>query len=506
MKDFLFTIIICYKDTERYIQTTLDSLYRQTCGFRESVQVIMVNDGSEDSSKDIVELNKKYYSDNIFSVDSDGNGVAAAKNTGLKYAKGKYVNFLDSDDYLSNDALQKVLSFFDKHEEIDIVAIPMYFFDNQEGPHMLNHKFSFSRVIDINEEPESILLSSASSFIKRSSIEHSFDEKLTIGEDSLFITSMLMDKQKYGVVADVQYYYRKRVEGTSLMQNTYNNESYYTAFMDNFILRMISAYKKENVISKYLQHVIAYNIQWPLRKQDIPKGISREILDEYWEKIEIILTYLDESAIDSMEYLSFHQKNYLIRKKNSKDTFRVEDKNVLIERAGNVVDRLDKLSCQILKFDKKGTELILVGRIGSLFDYDDLKVYGEVKGKKLTTSQYIERKTKIMGTTVKEFTDFRVTVPLNLLNKDSKIYVIAECRGVKKKIKFKNDSLVNKKVNNQGISIQFKYTKEEKSIVISNFQEKKDNKNQGNQSKSALATWAKQRPLLRKMYKAIKQK
>ncbi|MCS0543154.1 glycosyltransferase family 2 protein, partial [Aeromonas veronii] len=167
---FLFTIIICYKDTEKYIQLALDSLYRQTLGFRESIQVVMVNDGSKDNSKNIVELNKRYNPENIVSVDSEGEGVAAAKNTGLKYAKGKYVNFLDSDDYLSNDALLKVKGFFNKHEEIDIVAIPMYLFDNQIGPHMLNNKFSFSRVIDVNDEPESILLSSASSFIKRSSI------------------------------------------------------------------------------------------------------------------------------------------------------------------------------------------------------------------------------------------------------------------------------------------------------------------------------------------------
>jgi glycosyltransferase involved in cell wall biosynthesis len=514
MKDFLFSIIISYKDTEKYIQTTLDSLYRQTCGFRELVQVILVNDGSKDNSKNIVELNKKYYPNNITSIDSLGNGVAAAKNTGLKYANGKYVNFLDSDDYLSDDALQKVLSYFDKNEEIDIVAIPMYFFDNQVGPHMLNKKFTYSRVIDINEEPESILLSSASSFIKRSSIEQSFDENLSFGEDSLFITSMLMYKQKYGVVADAQYYYRKRVEGTSLMQNTYNNVSYYTTFLDHFILRLISEYELKKSKSNYLQHVIAYNIQWPLRKQERPKGMSSEILEEYWGKIEKILTYLDESAIESMEYLSFHQKNYLIRMKNSKDTYRVEDNNVFIERSGQVVDRLDRLSSQILKFDKKDNDLILVGRIGSLFDYEDLKIYGEVKGKKVTSSQYIERKTKIMGTTVKEFTDFRVTIPLNLLNKDSKIYVIAECRDIKKKIKFKNDSLINKKVTYQGSSIQFKYSKDEKSILIPSFETKTVTKNQENQIKkvqksqptNALASWAKQRPLIRKVYRAIKQK
>lgn len=509
MEEYLFTIIVSYKDTEKYIQATLDSLYRQTCGFRESVQVVMVNDGSKDSSKNIVELNKKYYPDNIISIDSEGNGVAAAKNTGLKYAKGKYVNFLDSDDYLSDDVLLKVHSFFDKHEEINIVAIPIYFFDNQDGPHMLNNKFSFSRVIDINEEPESILLSSASSFIKRTSIKQSFDEELSIGEDSLFITSMIMNKQKYGVVADAQYYYRKRVEGTSLMQNTYNNVSYYTTFMDNFILRMISEYENENGISKYLQNVIAYNIQWPLRKQDSPKGFSKEILDEYCGKIENIITYLDESVIESMRYLSFHQKNYLIRqkniKKNIKDTYRIEDNNVFVERANKTIDRLDKIECQILKFYKKGTDLIIVGRIGSLFDYNDLKVYGEINEKKLPTSQYVERTTKMMGTTVKEFTDFRVSIPLNLLNKDSRIYVIAECRGVKKKIKFKNGSLINKKVKNQGTNIQFKYFKEKKSILIASFKTVANDKNQKTQLEQVLRSWAKQKPLVKKMYKALKK-
>lgn len=101
----LFSIIIPIYNVEKYLRDCLDSVLNQTFADWEAV---CVNDGSTDGSAAIAE---EFASrDNRFSVITQTNGgLSAARNTGLKAAKGEYVIFLDSDDWLEPNAL-KVLA------------------------------------------------------------------------------------------------------------------------------------------------------------------------------------------------------------------------------------------------------------------------------------------------------------------------------------------------------------------------------------------------------------
>ena len=66
-------------------------------------------------------------------------GQASARNLGLKYASGKYINFLDSDDVLMEETLLNAYEFFEEHyDEIDMVAFPMYFFGRKTGNYLIN--------------------------------------------------------------------------------------------------------------------------------------------------------------------------------------------------------------------------------------------------------------------------------------------------------------------------------------------------------------------------------
>ena len=87
---------------------------------------------------------QKQYPENIIVLSQENSGQATARNNGLKFIKGKYINFLDSDDYLSEETLENVLDFFNKHEsEIDVLAIPIKFFGRNENYHILNEKFKY---------------------------------------------------------------------------------------------------------------------------------------------------------------------------------------------------------------------------------------------------------------------------------------------------------------------------------------------------------------------------
>ena len=113
--------------------------------------MILVNDGSNDGSGKICRNFEEKYPDNIQYLEQINKGVSAARNLGARYAKGKYINFLDSDDIWCENAFGDVWDFFEKNNEaIDLVNCPQFFFEAKKGKHALSYKFEKgSRIIDI---------------------------------------------------------------------------------------------------------------------------------------------------------------------------------------------------------------------------------------------------------------------------------------------------------------------------------------------------------------------
>ena len=176
---FAFSIVMSVYNVEEFINEAVDSLITQDIGFTENVQIVFVNDGSTDRSGEICEEYQKLYPENIIVIHKANGGLSSARNEGLKYVTGRYVNFFDPDDLLSSNTLSQVYNFFSKHdEEIDMVSIPMYLFGAQTGEHILNNKFKKgTRIINLKTEYSSIQLSSASAFFtnqvaKRSEEQH----------------------------------------------------------------------------------------------------------------------------------------------------------------------------------------------------------------------------------------------------------------------------------------------------------------------------------------------
>lgn len=109
------SIVVPVYNVEKYLKECINSLLEQD--FRGQYEIICVNDGSTDSSLQVL---KEYEKSNekIVLINQKNKGLSAARNTGLKNAKGKYVMFIDSDDYLKNP---KVLSLlYDEIEKNDL--------------------------------------------------------------------------------------------------------------------------------------------------------------------------------------------------------------------------------------------------------------------------------------------------------------------------------------------------------------------------------------------------
>lgn len=118
----LLTIIVPVYNVENYVIECLDSIFNQ---WEDGIEVICINDGSTDSSLEIlnsykqkipVKIQKKF---KIFSMENSG--LSAVRNFGVKNSESKYVAFLDSDDKLNSNFIFEILSVINLNNSIDII-------------------------------------------------------------------------------------------------------------------------------------------------------------------------------------------------------------------------------------------------------------------------------------------------------------------------------------------------------------------------------------------------
>lgn len=99
-----YSFIVPVYNTEKYLKKCLNSLVNQTY---KDFEIIVVNDGSTDKSSSIISKYQKKYK-NIIVIDKENEGLSMARNRGVQKSSGKYIIFVDSDDYVSNKLLEEV--------------------------------------------------------------------------------------------------------------------------------------------------------------------------------------------------------------------------------------------------------------------------------------------------------------------------------------------------------------------------------------------------------------
>lgn len=314
----LLSVIIPVYNAEKYLAETLESVIAQDIGFQDNIEIVLINDGSTDKSEEVCLAFKSKYPENIRYIKQKNAGVSAARNKGIDVARGKYISFLDSDDKYSPDVASKVCKFFDEHyDEIDVVAIKLVFFDAKTGDHMLNYKFTKTRVIDIEKEPECVQLSGGSSFIKAESVKgrHRFDTQLKLAEDAKFLSELIIEKGAFGVVSEPSLQYRRLKSTSSALAGSLLNRSYYLKTPKHFsehLLGLTASSKMKP--SKYIQHVVMYDLQWRLNQhsQDV---LSPREEKNYKQTIYDLLRQIDDDVIMAQRWMPLERKIFVLKKK-----------------------------------------------------------------------------------------------------------------------------------------------------------------------------------------------
>lgn len=116
--DTLVTVIIPFYGVEKYIAACAESLMRQTW---EATQFIFVNDGTRDRSREVLsEVLACYPGRNTRIVDQENTGLPRARAAGMPYAAGKYIMHVDSDDWVEEDAVERLVRFAEE-KDADLV-------------------------------------------------------------------------------------------------------------------------------------------------------------------------------------------------------------------------------------------------------------------------------------------------------------------------------------------------------------------------------------------------
>ena len=318
---FKFSIITAVYNVEPYLATAINSIVHQTIGFKKNVQLILVNDGSTDRSGQICAEYRTRYPNNIIVIDKDNGGVSSARNTGLAYAKGEYINFMDADDKLSLNTLEKVYRQMKLwNHKVLFAAIPVFFFDRVHGEHRLNNKFhSGTRIINLLKDYQYPQLFINSSFIDSRLKDYiHFDERLAIAEDAKVVQQLLLKTRHIGVICGTVYWYRKRPLGSgSAMQTAATSPAWYLNYMEFFSRSILAeSHTLEYGVPKFIQYTVLYDLHWRYEIPELPADVlSQNELYQYQELFKAILQWIDDDIILAFDIIQIEHKLFMLKQK-----------------------------------------------------------------------------------------------------------------------------------------------------------------------------------------------
>ncbi|MED1205484.1 glycosyltransferase family A protein [Heyndrickxia acidicola] len=410
-----FSVIMPVFNSEPYLKEALDSIIRQTLSFKDHIELILINDGSEDDSEALCLQYKQNYPENIKYKRIENSGPAVARNTGLDLVSpsSHYITFLDADDKLEANALEAASAFFSVHPSVKIAAIPIYYFEEKTGSHNLNYRFDQgSRVIDINKEYSSPHFYIGGIFIDRSIITEKvrFNESLYFWEDALFVNKIILSEQQYGVISGTKYWYRQRISLNSLVDTAWKNKYRYTELLQTGYMELVTAsLQMHGLILPYVQFLLVYHLKLLLVKKNnemMEKTLNETEIRIFVEELKKLLVFIEDKYILEQSLLNY-RKEFLLNLKHDGKFGKLE-----------FIDKIDKeASIHITEKKLKGLHVEMKGYFTSEFYSmkESDKVYIQIGNRKMYASHRDPgKKVIIWGYLVTDYKNdgFLIQVPI----------------------------------------------------------------------------------------------
>uniref|UniRef100_UPI0009311FFF CDP-glycerol glycerophosphotransferase family protein n=1 Tax=Campylobacter coli TaxID=195 RepID=UPI0009311FFF len=317
-----YVIISAVYNVEKYLDDYFKSIINQRLDFKKNIFMILVDDGSTDNSAQIIKKYQKKYPKNITYLYKENGGQASARNLGLKYLqeneslkdKFTWVTFTDPDDFLDIDYFYEVDEFLANHQDDDIGMIGcnyIFWYENNnifKDTHPLKFKFEKENNILLNRALNvNIQLSAATAFFKSEMVCRTyaypllFNEEIPNFEDAYFANLFLVQNLnlKSVFLKKAKYYYRKRGDGTSTLDNI-KSSNQKQLMKEGYFSLLALGEKIHRNIPVFIQQTILYDLIWFI-KENINKDnfsfYSQEEKDEMLVVLEQIFAKIDSKII-----------------------------------------------------------------------------------------------------------------------------------------------------------------------------------------------------------------
>ena len=437
---FKFSVITAVYNVASYLSEAIESILCQDIGFKDSVELILVDDGSTDSSSEICDHYQTLYPENIKVLHKPNGGASSARNAGITLASGRYLNFLDGDDKLSPCTLSAVYNFFSTvDEQINLVSVPIQFFEKKEIAHRLNYKYQDgeNQIINLNTQYSYVQMHIASSFIKREVLNgHSFDISLRYAEDAKVIMQLLLEHPYYGIVPSGCYYYRFRNAQDSALNGAKLHKEWYLDCLKNYLQWALQASRqKYGSIPLFVQYNVMYDLQSRFGVPEIPTSIlSPDEHEEFRTLLKELLRSIDDKIILQQRNLSREQKDYIISLKR--------ENGVLKHSSNDIFFQYDRLklypaSSYLLKLfhaEISDNDLKLTGAVKFNRRFPDpsalyVQLHGLLKTHTFPCDWSADTSSDFVfdGTLLSQFLNFEVRIPLRLLHRQTRLQFCMTC-------------------------------------------------------------------------------
>lgn len=306
MSDLISVIVPVY-NAEKYLRKCIESIIKQTYS---NLEIILINDGSEDDSKNICD-EFALKDERIVLIHKKNEGVGSARNDGLNRATGKYIAFVDCDDYIEKDTIEILYNNLIE-KNVDCVKGNYDIIINENA--IQNNELKLDKQYNKDEIKEfvNILLSEkVKSFlwlllIKKDCIKDNFSKELFLYEDVNFYISFLGNINSIYVFSKVIYHYV--ITENSLSRDT------------SKIYSKIENLKLANIILK--ESLKKYNFDSIENIKAIDTRIINNIINYYY--------YIYKTNNKFKELIDEFEENR--KEKNFKEMLKNYDENILTKK------------------------------------------------------------------------------------------------------------------------------------------------------------------------------
>ena len=374
------SVILPIYNVEPYIEECLDSILNQT--MIDDIEVIMVDDGSSDDSRYVIERYALDY-DNFHAYHKENEGSGIARNYGLEKANGEYIHFCDPDDYIKPDFYERIYEFAKSSPNADFVFVNSSRFGNWHIWEGILYKTTFE---NIDKPIESTNIRENTNFVWDTGVWNKlikkeflmeknirFPNENIVSQDLVFTIKLHCLANEIAANPDIYYYWRFRQSKDSVTQQKGRIKS----FTDRLrVIELIREFFKENNIEeeilyaeydKWLNHDLKNYIkiirEYPKEYHDEKLSEVKKILNDVPEDIkknlnsykQIIYRMIENDDYDGL--LSFsYLENDLTKNPNLFELAGEDYKQyVNLERDG----QMEELQAQRQTIDSNDEEILI---------------------------------------------------------------------------------------------------------------------------------------------------